>query len=227
LPARRCSQSCLEINVPELLLFLQSAVITCLVSVTGCAIGIPLGLAIAVGRVRKVVALSPALAVYVSFIRSLPLVLFVMLFYFGLPMLGVNLNPYVAGILALALNNAAFSSEIWRGAIVDFPIEQLDAARAFGMTKKQAFWRIMLPQVWRASVTPIISEITLLIKASPAIGIIGVNDLTRRASALAASNFEPLKMLLIATLLYMIVILAITQIGRRVEHRLHNQYELV
>ncbi|MDX2215848.1 MAG: amino acid ABC transporter permease [Oculatellaceae cyanobacterium bins.114] len=211
----------------ELLLFLQSALITLLVSVAGCLIGIPLGLAIAVGRVRKILVLTPFLAVYVSFIRSLPLVLFVMLFYFGLPILGVNLNPYVAGVLALALNNAAFSSEIWRGAIVDFSVEQVDAARAFGMTQQQTFWRVMLPQVWRASIPPITSEVTLLLKASPAVGIIGINELTRRASALAASNYEPLRMLLTATLLYMIVILAITQVGRRVEHHFHSQYELV
>lgn len=211
----------------ELLLFLQSAIITSLVSVAGCSLGIPLGLAIAVGRVRKIPFLSPVLTVYVSFIRSLPLVLFVMLFYFGLPILGVNLNPYIAGILALALNNAAFSSEIWRGAIADFSLEQLDAARAFGMTQQQSFWRIMLPQVWRASIPPITSEVTLLIKASPAVGIIGINDLTRRASALAASNYQPLQMLLTATLLYMIVLLAITHLGRRIEHHLHSQYELV
>jgi polar amino acid transport system permease protein len=217
----------LEITVTELFLFLQSAGITVLVSAAGCLLGIPLGLAIAVARVRKIPFLARFLAVYVSFIRSLPMVLFIMLFYFGLPMLGINLDPYVAGILALSLNNAAFSSEIWRGAIVDFSVEQLDAARAFGMTNHQAFWRVMLPQVWRSSLPAITSEVTLLIKASPAVGIIGINDLTRRASALAASNYEPLKMLITATLLYMIVILVITQVGRRIEHRLQNQYEVV
>jgi len=213
--------------VSETLLFLQSALITLLVSLAGCTLGIPLGLAIAVGRVKKIPVLTPILAIYVSFIRSLPLVLFVILFYFGLPVLGVNLDPYVAGILALALNNASFSSEIWRGAIVDFSVEQVDAAKAFGMTGSQTFWRVMLPQVWRACIPPITSEATLLLKASPAVGIIGINDLTRRASALAASNYEPLRTLTTATLLYLIVILAIAQLGRMVEHRVHSQYELV
>lgn len=210
----------------ELQLILLSFLITIAVSVAGCMLGIPLGLVIAMGRVRRIAILAPALAVYVSFIRSLPLLLFVMLFYFGLPVLGINLNPYMAGVLALALNNAAFTSEIWRAAIVDFSAEQLEAARAFGMTEQQTFWRIMLPQICRSSIAPIVSEITLLVKASPAIGIIGINDLTRRASTLAASNFEPVPMLAAATLLYMALLLTIAQMGRRIDRHWQSQYEL-
>lgn len=211
----------------ELQLILISLFVTIAISVAGCAIGIPTGLAIALCRISHIPVLSPVLAVYVSFIRSLPLLLFVMLFYFGLPIFGINLDPYVAGVLALALNNAAFTSEIWRAAIVDFSADQLEAARAYGMTQQQAFWRIVLPQIWRASIAPIVSEVTLLVKASPAIGIIGVDDLTRRASTLAASNYEPVRMLAIATLLYMVLLLAIAQIGRKVDQHFQSQYELV
>lgn len=211
----------------EAQLFLQSLLITIVVSIVGCLFGIPMGLAIAVMRVKRVPIVTNFLAVFVSFIRSLPLLLFIMLFYFGIPALGINLNPYVAGILALALNNAAFTSEIWRASIVDFSVEQLEAAKAFGMTGSQAFWRIMLPQIWRASIAPITSEVTLLIKASPAVGIIGIDDLTRRASTLAASNYEPVKMLAIATLLYIIIILAVAQLGRNVDRQAQRQYEVV
>ncbi|MBE9178949.1 amino acid ABC transporter permease [Oculatella sp. LEGE 06141] len=211
----------------ELRLLLESALITCFVSLAGFSLGIPLGLLVAVTRLKRLPVITSVLAVYVSFIRSLPLLLFIMLFYFGLPTLGIDLNPYVAGILALALNNAAFASEIWRGAIANFALDQIEAAKAYGMTEQQTFWRITLPQIWRASIPPITSEITLLVKASPAIGIIGIDDLTRRASTLAASNYEPVRMLTIATLFYVIIILAITQIGRMVDRRSQRQYELV
>lgn len=211
----------------ELRIFLEAAVITFLISAVGCLLGIPLGLVVAIGRLKQIPVLSPLLAVYVSFIRSLPLVLFVMLFYYGLPIFGLDLNPYVAGTIALALNNSAFTSEIWRASIVDFSVDQLEAAKSFGMTEQQSFWRIMLPQVWRASIAPIASEITLLIKASPAVGIIGINELTRQASKLAAANYQPVQMLLIATLIYMIVILAFAQFSRRVDRHVQSQYELV
>jgi polar amino acid transport system permease protein len=216
-----------RVRVIEAQLFLQSLLITIVVSIVGCLFGIPMGLVIAVIRVKRIPLLANILAVFVSFIRSLPLVLFIMLFYFGLPAIGFNLNPYVAGVMALALNNSAFTSEIWRASIVDFSIEQLEAAKAFGMTESQAFWRIMLPQIWRASIPPITSEMTLLIKASPAVGIIGIDDLTRRASTLAASNYEPVRMLAIATLLYIIIILTVAQVGRRVDRQAQRQYELI
>ncbi|MCU0570840.1 MAG: amino acid ABC transporter permease [Oculatellaceae cyanobacterium Prado106] len=211
----------------EIELFLESTLITFLVSIAGCLLGIPLGLLVAVLRLKKVPLVSPLLAVYVSFVRSLPLVLFVMLFYYGVPILGLNLDSYTAGILALALNNASFTSEIWRAALVDFSIDQLEAARAYGMNRQQAFWRIMFPQVWRSSIPPITSEITLLVKSSPALGIIGINELTRRSSILAASNYQPVLMLLIATLIYMVVILAFAQLSRSLDQRLQSQYELV
>jgi polar amino acid transport system permease protein len=211
----------------EIELFIESTLITFLVSIAGCLLGIPLGLLVAVLRLKKIPLVSPLLAVYVSLIRSLPLVLFVMLFYYGVPILGLNLDPYTSGILALALNNASFTSEIWRAALVDFSIDQLEAAKAYGMNSQQTFWRIIFPQMWRSSISDITSEITLLVKSSPAIGIIGINELTRRASLLAASNYQPVLMLLTATLLYMTVILAFAQFSRSLDQRLQRQYELV
>ena len=190
-------------------------------------IGIPLSLGIAIVRVRRIAVLSPFLAVYVSFIRSLPLPLLVMFFYFGLPILGINLDPFVAGIIALALNTSTFSSEIWRAAILNFPHEQLDAAKSVGMTTKQAFWRIAFPQIWRESIPTLTNEMTLLVKASPAIGIIGIDDLTRRAGKLAASNYEPLPTIATGMLIYVIVLLAVSLTSRVMEQHFQRKYQLV
>lgn len=205
----------------------QGALITLVVSLVGCAIGVPLGLAIALARIKRIWGLSPILSVYVSFIRSMPLILFVLLFYFGIPIFGINLNAYVAGVLALALNNSAYTSEIWRSAIANFPQEQIEAAKAFGMTSNQSFRRIVMPQIWRASLPVLTSEVTLIFKASPAIGIIGINDLTRRASKLAASNFQPIAMMLIATLLYIVILLLLTRFSRSLDRHFQSKYELL
>lgn len=201
--------------------------ITCAASLVGVAIGVPLGLAVALGRVKRIPVVSPMLAVYVSFIRSLPLVLLVLWLYFGMPMLGINLNAFLAGSIALALNHSAFISEIWRAAILNFSVEQVEAAKAYGLTENQAFVRIILPQVWRTSLPAISNEITFIIKASPAIGVIGIDDLTRRASTLAASNFQPLTMTAIAMLLYIIILFAVTRLTRAVDYRMQQRYELV
>ncbi len=201
--------------------------ITFLVSITAWMIGIPLSLCIAIARVKRIPVITPVLAVYVSFIRSLPLPLLVMFFYFGLPATGINLDPFIAGIIALALNTSTFSSEIWRAAILNFPPEQLDAAKSVGMKANQAFWRITFPQIWRESIPTLTNEMTLLVKASPAIGIIGVDDLTRRAGKLAASNYEPLTTIATGMMIYMLVLLAISLTSRIIEQHFQRKYELV
>lgn len=207
--------------------FTGGALITFLVSITAWIIGIPLSLGIAIVRVKQIAILAPFLALYVSFIRSLPLPLLVMFFYFGLPISGINLNPFIAGIIALALNTSTFSSEIWRAAILNFPYEQLDAAKSVGMTAKQAFWRITFPQVWRESIPALTNEMTLLVKASPAIGIIGIDDLTRRAGKLAASNYEPLPTIATGMMIYVLVLLAVSLVSRIMEQHFQRKYQLV
>jgi His/Glu/Gln/Arg/opine family amino acid ABC transporter permease subunit len=192
------------------------------VALCGLAIlaGMPLGLAIAAGRTGTYGILRFSCSVYASFVRAVPLVTFVMLIYFGLPALGVAFDPLPASVLALTLNTAAFNSEIWRAGIVDFPRGQIEAARAFGMTKRTAFWRIMFPQLWRRSLPPLVNEMTLLIKASPAIAVIGVVDLTRKARQIAESTYEPLPAFFAAVFVYGVVLFALVAAARLLERRL-------
>src|SRR5436190_5203674 len=134
----------------SMLLDLMTGVATTLV-ISGIAIaaGVPLGLLLALGRSAKGPILSRACATYASFVRAVPVVTFVMLIFFGLPALGVSLEPLAAAVIALTLNTTAFNSEIWRAAIADFPRGQLESARAFSMTRFILFRRIVFPQIWR------------------------------------------------------------------------------
>jgi His/Glu/Gln/Arg/opine family amino acid ABC transporter permease subunit len=184
------------------------------------AAGMPLGLLIAAGRTGKNPVLRLLCGLYASFVRAVPLVTFVMLIYFGLPALGLAFDPLPASVFALSLNTAAFNSEIWRAGIADFSRGQIEAARAFGMTPRLAFWRIMFPQIWRKSLPPLVNEMTLLIKASPAIAVIGVVDLTRKARQIAESTYEPLPAFFAAVLIYGVVLLALVAGARLLERRL-------
>lgn len=217
----------MEARLEHVRFLLDGASITFAISITAYAIGSPLGLVIAIVRSNQIPVASPLLAVYVSFLRSIPLPLLMLLFYFGLPVFGVNLNPFVAGIICLALNTSAFNGEIWRGAILDFPNDQLEAAKSFGMTPKQTFRRIVLPQIWRASIPLLANELTFVVKASPAIVIIGINELTGQASEIAASSYEPLPIFLTATGMYMIVLLALSRGSRAIDYHFQSKYELL
>ncbi|MBW4538188.1 MAG: amino acid ABC transporter permease [Myxacorys chilensis ATA2-1-KO14] len=207
--------------------FLGGAAITVFVSLIAWVLGLPLSLIIAIARIQRIPIVDLVFSLYVSFVRSLPSPLLVMLLYFGLPVVGLDLNPLVAGIIAMTINTSAFNSEIWRSAILNFPSDQLDAARSVGMSPNQSFWRIAFPQIWQANISNFINEATFLVKSSPAVGIIGIDDLTRRAGKIAASNYEPLPTIVLGMMLYVVVLFAVSLASRQLERYFHDRYQLV
>jgi His/Glu/Gln/Arg/opine family amino acid ABC transporter permease subunit len=203
---------------------LTGAVTTAALSFAGIAIGLPLGLALALIRWARTPVLSPVVAVYVSLIRATPLVTFVLFVFFVLPSLGLEIDPIPAAVISLALNTAPFNCEIWRAGLENFPKEQLEAAASCGMTRLGTFRRIMLPQLWRSSLGPLVSEMTVLLKATPAIAVIGVVEITRAASRIGAATYEPLPPFLAATVIYTLLIAGIVQTQRVLERVMARRY---
>jgi His/Glu/Gln/Arg/opine family amino acid ABC transporter permease subunit len=196
-------------------------------SVLGIALGVPLGLALALVRVRRLPGLSWLVAGYVSLIRATPLVTLALFVFFGLPAIGFELPLYVAAVATLTINTSAFHAEIWRASIIDFPADQLEAAYATGMTRGLAFRRIVLPQAWRASLPGMVNEMTFLVKASPAIAVIGVVDLARAAARIAAATYAPLPPFLSATLIYVVVVMVLVQAQRLIERVVTRKYGIL
>jgi len=211
---------------PTVLDLLHGAGLTVTVSALAILGGVPLGLLLALGRTGNTRAIRWLCAVYASFVRAAPVVTFTMLIFFGLPALGVSLDPLPAAVIALTLNTAAFNAEIWRAAIADFPRGQLEAAQAVGMTGRVTFRRIVFPQIWRASLPSLVNEMTLLIKASPAIAIIGVVDLTRKARQIAATTYEPLPPFVAAAILYGLALAVLVVAARALERSVRHRYRL-
>ena len=116
---------------------LQGAGVTLSVSGFGILLGLPGGLLLALIRWGRVPVLAPVAAVYVSLIRSTPMVTLALVTFFLTPSLGLDLSPLTAAVLALTLNTSAFNCEVWRGSLMEFSVEQIDAARAFGMGSGQ------------------------------------------------------------------------------------------
>jgi His/Glu/Gln/Arg/opine family amino acid ABC transporter permease subunit len=203
---------------------LEGAVTTIWISSFGIAVGIPLGLMLAMVRIWRLPILSQLVALFVSIIRATPVVTLALFVFFGVPAMGLTLSPTVAALVTLSVNTSAFHAEIWRASISDFPQNQTDAASAFGMTRGQAFRLIILPQAWRASLPPMVNEMTFLIKSSPAIAVIGVVDLTRTASRIAAYTYDPLPPYISAAIIYAIVVFALVRAQRAIEHLIIRKY---
>jgi ABC-type amino acid transport system permease subunit len=135
------------------------------------------------------------------------------------PVLGIKVDPIPAAVLTLTLNTAAFNSEIWRAGLLAFPRDERDAATAFGMTRSVAFRRIVMPQLWRTCLPALVNEMSLLIKGSPAIAVLGVVEITRAAVRIGAETYEPLPPFLVATVLYALVVYAFLWAQRMLEAR--------
>jgi polar amino acid transport system permease protein len=207
------------VNEAAFYTLLQGAWTTAWISAVAIAAGVPLGLGLALLREARVPVVTQLIVMYVSLGRATPLVTLVLFIFVGAPVLGIPLDRYTAAIVTLILNTAAFNAEVWRAAIRSFPREQVEAARAAGMTRPLFFRRIMLPQITITSLPGLVNEMTLLIKASPAIAVIGIVDLTRVTNRISAITYEPLPPIIVASIIYMVVIGLLVRLQRQLDER--------
>lgn len=189
------------------------------VSGISIVLGIILGLVVAMLRAAKIPVLSQALAVYVSLIRATPMVTLVLFLFVIAPSIGWEVDARVVAIAAMTVNTTAFNAEIWRSALTSFSREQLEAAKAAGMTTGLTLRRIMLPQMLTTSLPGLVNEMSLLVKSSPAIAMIGIVDLTRVTNRIAAVTYDPLPPILAAGLLYIVIIGGLVRFQRIADSR--------
>jgi His/Glu/Gln/Arg/opine family amino acid ABC transporter permease subunit len=203
----------------DYLALLAGAGNTIAISAIAIALGSPLGLVLALVRWAKVPGLDGFVAVLVSLLRATPSVTLMLLVYFALPVLGLELPRVVAAVATLALGSMAYNCEIWRGALLTFPKDQLDAAKALGMRRGLRLRHIVLPQLVRSAMPALVNEMTLLIKVSPAIAVIGVADVTRAAVRIGASTYQPVPPFAVALAIYLVIIGALVLAQRLFESR--------
>ena len=203
--------------VPLLAAGLLTTVRICsLAMVIGLVLGGLLGLA-AMSRFAPVRWLVIA---YVDFIRGTPLLIQIFLVYFALPVVGITLPEFWAGVIALSLNAAGFIAEIVRAGIGAVEKGQTEAARSIGMRHHQVLFHVLLPQSLRAVVPPATNEMISLVKGSALLSVISVYELTRAGQAIIAVHFAPFEIFLLIALYYYLTISALAWLSRWLERRL-------
>jgi His/Glu/Gln/Arg/opine family amino acid ABC transporter permease subunit len=207
-------------SAADILTILQGAVTTATLSCVGILLGLPLALLLAITRWAKVPVVAQVVTVYVSILRATPLVTLLLLLFFALPNVGIPIGAVSAAILALTMNTSAFNCEIWRAGLMDFPKDQFEAAQSVGMSAGLRLRRIVLPQVLRVSLPGLVNEMSLLIKVTPVLAVVGVVDITRAAVRIGAQTYEPLPPFLVALAIYMPIVYAIVSVQRLIERRL-------
>lgn len=164
--------------------------------------------------------LSGIAQTYVSVIRGTPLLVQLFIIFYGLPSIGITIDPFPSAVIGFSLNVGAYASEIIRAAILSIPKVQWEAAYSIGMTRAQALRRIVLPQALRVSVPPLSNSFIGLVKDTSLAAMILVTEMFRRAQEIAATNYEFLFIYSLAAAIYWVICFILTLIQARIEARL-------
>ena len=195
--------------------------LTLALSLTSIFFSIVLGLFIALTGISERSWLLWTNRVYVEIFRSIPLLVLILWVYYGLPVvLGISLNPFTAGVVALALSDSAFEAEIFRAGIQSVDRGQLEAADSLGLTYYQKMRVIILPQAIRRILPPLGNQFVYMLKMSSLVSIIGLQELTRRANELTVTVYRPLEIYTVLVLEYLLLIIIFSWLVRRLEDRL-------
>ncbi|WP_368516718.1 ABC transporter permease [Rhizobium sp.] len=175
-------------------------------------LGTALGLLAAAGRLSKLRWLSVAIGSYTTIIRGVPELLVILLIYFGgtvavSSLFGqyVEINAFLAGVVALTIVSGAYMAEIFRGAVLSIPTGQVEAARSLGLHPWQVWGLVILPQMMRIALPALANQWISLIKETSLISIVGLTDIMRVASIGAGSMRAPLTFYLAAAALYLLL----------------------
>ena len=197
--------------------------VTLIISVLSIFFSLVIGLLISLLGLGKNKFLKVFNRTYIEVFRSIPLLVLLLWVYYGLPIVvGISLSPFIAGIVSLALSDSAFEAEVFRAGIQSIPKGQRDAARSIGLNKYQAMRLVIFPQALRVILPAIGNQFVYVVKMSSLVSIIGLADLTRKANELVVSVYRPLEIYTFLVIEYLVLILVISYLVRKLENKLRN-----
>ncbi|WP_317889874.1 amino acid ABC transporter permease [Sutcliffiella deserti] len=186
-------------------------------------LGFVIGTLLALCKIGRIKVLTILADIYTSIFRGTPLVLQLMIIYFGLPqMIGINFEPVTAAVLAFGLNSGAYISEVIRAGILAVDKGQREAAMALGVPYRQMMKDIILPQALKNILPALMNEYITLTKESAIVTVIGVMDVMRRSYMVGSNTYAYLEAFIFAGLVYYILVMILTLLGKLLERRMRR-----
>jgi cystine transport system permease protein len=189
-------------------------------SIMSFAIGLVIALVVALARISGIRVLSAIARFYVSVIRGTPLLVQLFVIFYGLPSIGLLIDPWPSAIIAFSLNVGGYAAEVIRAAILSVPKGQWEAGHTIGMSRTTTLRRVILPQAARVSVPPLSNTFISLVKDTSLASLILVTELFREAEKIAAFSQEFLVLYMEAALVYWVFCLVLSTAQSRIEKRL-------
>lgn len=218
-------------------IILQGLVTTIVITFCAALIGLVGGLVVALMRMSPNPLIRTVAIGYLGLFRAVPLLVQILIWYnlgtflpqlgLGIPFTSIGvygdtnalLSPFVACLVALGLNQAAYMGEIIRGGILSVQAGQVEAAIALGMTKAKAFRRVVAPLAAKSIIPPLGNDMINLLKATSLVSVVGVGDLMTRAQGIYASNYQVIPLLIVASLWYLALTVLFTLVQAVLERR--------
>lgn len=204
---------------PEFLFIAEAAkwtIALSLIAFVGGAIG---GLLVALARTSDRPVLRALASGFVQIFQGTPLLLQLFLIFFGAPVLGFDINPWLAAGIALILNTSAFLGEIWRGTIQAIPTGQWEAAEALGLHYVAKMRDVILPQAFKIALPPTVGYMVQVIKGTSLAAIIGFAEVTRAGQIINNATFQPLIVFSVVAAIYFALCWPLSLLAARMERR--------
>ena len=199
--------------------FMEAALVTIEISALALLLGLAMAALAAAARLSRSGPLRWLGTAYVSVFRGTPCLIQLFLLYFGGPQVGINLDPFAAGVIGLGLNIGAYMTESVRGAILAVDRGQAEASRTIGFSRWQTTRLVVLPQAARLMIRPLGVNSIALIKGSALVSAISVVEMTYTAQRFISSTYKPFEIFAIAAVLYMIIIYVVARVIDHLDRR--------
>ncbi|MES2532697.1 MAG: amino acid ABC transporter permease [Pseudomonadota bacterium] len=204
---------------PEFLFILEAAKWTLALSLIAFIGGAILGLVIALARTSESKTARGVAVLFIQIFQGTPLLLQLFLIFFGAPVLGLDINPWVAAGVALILNSAAFLGEIWRGCIEAIPRGQIEAAQALNLRYGPRMRDVVLPQAFKIALPPTVGYVVQIIKGTSLAAIIGFTEITRAGQIINNATFQPLEVFTTVAVIYFVICWPLSLLAARMERK--------
>ncbi len=199
----------------------KGALMTLQISIISMALAILVGLITAVSRLYGPSPVRWAAIAFVEVFRGTPLLIQLFLIFYGLPHIGIRLDPFLSAVIGLGLNYGACEAENYRAGILSIPKSQMDASFALGMTRRQSLRHVILPQAIRIVIPPVTNDFIALLKDSSLVSVITMVELTATYGQLASTYFDYLGIGLLTAAIYFLIGLPFVRLARRLEKPSH------
>jgi polar amino acid transport system permease protein len=192
--------------------FVEAAFVTIEITALALVLGLVVAALAAAAKMSRTAPLRAIGTLYVSLFRGTPCLIQLFVLYFGGPQIGINLEPFAAGVIGLGLNIGAYMAESIRGALVAVDRGQTEAARTIGFSRFQTLRKVVLPQAARLMIRPLGVNTVALLKGSALVSTISVVELTYTAQRFIGSTYKPFEIFGVAALLYMAMVYAVARV---------------